>query len=650
MLVTAARNALRMPRIMKRLIALSVDTFLCVATVSLSLLLRLDEVGVPIGSQWFAYIGAVLIALPLFVSFGFYRAIFRYAGWGVLIAMIRACSIYTLIYGFVFTVVGVSGVPRTIGILQPILLFITISSSRAIARYWLAGEYNLLVRMHQRRRVLIYGAGAAGRQLAAGLATSVDMQVIGFVDDDEAWHGKLLNGKPVYPGTAVASLIDRLQISDLLLAIPSASRQQRNKIIEDVRGTSANIRTLPGLADLAHGRVTVTDLRELDVGDLLGRDAVPPDSALLSIPVRGKVVLVTGAGGSIGSELCRQAIALQPTTLLLLDSSEFNLYSVHRELQLRSQVSGHGAVDLVPLLASIQDRSRIDAILAAWKPNTIYHAAAYKHVPLVEHNVTEGVRNNAFGTLVLAQSAHRYEVERFVLVSTDKAVRPTNVMGATKRLAELILQALSAEESSTCFSIVRFGNVLDSSGSVVPLFRQQIRAGGPVTVTHPDVTRYFMTIPEAAQLVIQASAMAHGGEVFVLDMGQPVRIMDLARRMIESSGLFVRSESEPDGDIDITIVGLRPGEKLYEELLIGNNPEPTLHPRILKANEHFISSASLMRHLEDLSKMLDLNHIHEVRNKLQGLVIDYQAAADNADFILQRNQQQFMQPALNVVS
>jgi FlaA1/EpsC-like NDP-sugar epimerase len=393
------------------------------------------------------------------------------------------------------------------------------------------------------------------------------------------------------------------------------------------------VRTLPGVEDLAQGRVTITDLREPDIADLLGRAPVPPEPLLLSRNIRDKVVLVTGAGGSIGSELCRQIIRLDPAKLLLVEQSEFALYALHQELlPLDADAS-----KLLPLLASVRDASRMQEIMTTWRPQTIYHAAAYKHVPLVEHNPAEGIRNNVFGTLTAARVAQEQGVADFVLISTDKAVRPTNIMGASKRLAEMVLQALAANAPDTRFTMVRFGNVLGSSGSVVPKFRQQIRDGGPITLTHAEVTRYFMTIPEAAQLVIQAGAMGgltgEGGEVFVLDMGESVRIIDLARRMIELSGLTVRDEDQPEGDIEIRVTGLRPGEKLYEELLIGDNPEPTSHPRIMKAKEDFLMWAVLERKLAALQSALDMNDVPAIRQMLEELVSGYCSDSEIVDWV-----------------
>ncbi len=647
-----AAPLLALPRAAKRLLALTVDAGLCVLTVWLALLLRLERWVILEGPYWWAVAGSLVLALPLFVRFGLYRAIFRYSGTPAMMAVARAVTLYGACYATLFTLVGVHGVPRTVGLIQPLLLLLAVGASRALARYWLGGIYHgLLNRRHDELpRVLVYGAGSAGRQLVRALSHSREMQVVGFVDDDARLHGGTLLGLPVYRPDQLAERVRVLKVSDVLLAIPSASRQRRNEILELMRDAQVAVRTLPGLVDLAQGKVHVSDLRELDIDDLLGRAAVPPDPGLLARNIAGKVVLVTGAGGSIGSELCRQIVAAAPATLLLVERNEFALYGIHRDL-LQRLADGAGAVCVVPLLASVGSERRMTEIMATWRPHTVYHAAAYKHVPLVEHNPAEGVRNNVFGTLLAAQVAQRHGVADFVLVSTDKAVRPTNVMGASKRLAEMALQALAAapagdssggaDEKSgtpgggTRFSMVRFGNVLGSSGSVVPLFRQQIRDGGPITLTHADITRYFMTIPEAAQLVLQAGAMAAGGEVFVLDMGEPVRIIDLARRMVELSGLRVRDARDPDGDIAIETVGLRPGEKLFEELLIGDNPLPTQHPRIMKARDEFLPLSVLAERLDALSAALEDNDVPLIRRLLQQLVPGYRPEGDVSDWVHQ---------------
>lgn len=631
MVVNLSERVLVLPRIAKRAVALLVDGLLCILTVALAFALRLDGWSTPSSYQLFAYLGALIFAIPLFVSFGLYRAIFRFAGWGALVGVVRACVLYGLIYSFVFTIVGVPEVPRTVGLIQPALLLLGVGASRAFARALLGDGYRALLGASPQRRVLIYGAGSAGRQLAAALATSADMELVGFVDDDPRLQGSLLNGKRIFPPFALGDRINTLEIDDLLLAIPSATRQRRSEIVDNLKGTSAAIRTLPGLMDIAHGRVTVKDLRELDIEDLLGREAIPPDEKLLSDNITGRVVMVTGAGGSIGSELCRQILKQDPKVLVLVENSEFNLYAIEQDLEKIVSAQQHGEATLiVRALGSVQDESRMDCLMARWRPETIYHAAAFKHVPIVESNPGQGVLNNVFGTRTMARLAIRYSVRNFVLVSTDKAVRPTNVMGTTKRLAELVLQSLAATEPDTCFAMVRFGNVLGSSGSVVPLFRQQIQAGGPVTLTHKDITRYFMTIPEAALLVVQAGAMAKGGEVFVLEMGEPVRILDLARRMIELSGLRVRDDDCPDGDIAIEYVGLRPGEKLYEELLISANAESTSHPRIMKAREDFIPLRELEEQLYMLRRYAETDQTSKIIELLCSLVPEASNLRDNS--------------------
>lgn len=607
------------PRAAKRAIAVTVDIFLCLFAVALAYRLRLDEWLLPIGNQWISYAAAVVIALPIFIRLGLYRAIFRYVGWGGLVAVVRACAIFGVVYAVIFSAIGIPNIPRTIGILQPVLLFVSVGASRAIARYWLGTGYHEILGKNARRRVLVYGAGSAGRQLAAGLANSAEMQVVGFVEDDNTLQGSVLNGKHIYPSEKIIEVIDELEVADVLLAIPSASRQRRNQIIDSLRGHKVSVRTLPGIFELADGKVTVNDLRPLEIEDLLGRDPVPPNPELMGKCITGRCVLVTGAGGSIGGELCRKILEQRPTTLLLLDHSEYNLYMIEQELAAHRLIIANEC-QIVPLLATVQDENRVDEVIAQYRPSTIYHAAAYKHVPLVEANPAEGIRNNVFGTENVAKLAIKHRVEHFVLISTDKAVRPPNIMGASKRMAEMVLQSLADSGTATRFSMVRFGNVLGSSGSVVPLFHKQISTGGPVTVTHEDVTRYFMTIPEAAQLVIQAGAMAEGGDVFVLDMGEPVRIIDLARKMVELSGLQVKEGGEGEGDIEIHIVGLRPAEKLYEELLIGDSPLQTSHPRIMKARDAFPDHAVLVSQLKSLKTASRSGDHTLLRNVVQELV------------------------------
>lgn len=621
---------LGLPRVVKRIVALLVDAALCVLAVWFAYYLRLGEFVALTGNALIAVGASIAIALPVFIVSGLYRAIFRYSGWPALVTVARAVTIYGLLYAMLFTAVGFPEVPRTVGIIQPILLLLLVGASRSFARLWLGDQYQNILRKVSRPKVLIYGAGSSGRQLAAAMANSHEMQVVGFMDDDTSIHGRVLNGQRIYSPSNLRNLVATLRISTVLLAIPNIDRKRRNEILKQIRDVQVSVRTLPSVIDLAQGRVSVNDLRELDIDDLLGREPVAPNELLMAKTISEKVVLVTGAGGSIGSELCRQILAIRPNVLLLVEQSEFGLYAIHQELE--AQVSER-KVELVPLLASVQDVDRMQEIMAVWRPNTVYHAAAYKHVPLVEHNPCEGIKNNVYGTLHLARAALEHGVEDFVLISTDKAVRPTNIMGASKRLAEMVLQALAAIQSSTKFSMVRFGNVLDSSGSVVPKFRQQIRDGGAITLTHPEITRYFMTIPEAAQLVIQAGAMAEGGDVFVLDMGESVKIMDLARRMIELSGLTVRDEQNPEGDIPIEIMGLRPGEKLFEELLIGDNPLSTFHKRIMRAQDECMSWNELHKKLDGLEQALSKNDVVALRMVLQQMVPGYKPNDGIVDWV-----------------
>ena len=654
-----ARPLLAMPRIAKRGVVLGLDCAFCALTVWLAFYLRLGEF-IPIAgiAQWtpvVAIFASLFFGIPIFIISGFYRAIFRYNGLPALVAVSKAMFIYGILYTLVFTVVGIQGVPRTIGLIQPVLLLFFVGMSRMFARFWLGGVYLDILNKAKLPQVLIYGAGKVGRQLALAMANSSDMRVIGFLDDDVRLHGSLLNELPIYNPLELAELTDSLSITDVLLALPGASREHRNNILTKLAQYKLAVRNLPDLGDIATGRISMSDLRELDIDDLLGREPVKPDEQLLNKNTIGQTVMVTGAGGSIGSELCRQIYKIQPQKLLLVDMSEFALYQIHQELENLYQnefiktglQSTKDGVEIIPLIASVCDETRINAIISTWQPDTVYHAAAYKHVPLVEHNPGEGVFNNVWGTKVCALAAGRHGVKNFVLISTDKAVRPTNVMGASKRLAEMFLQALSEKslkerstELSTCFSMVRFGNVLGSSGSVVPLFREQIKNGGPVTLTHQDITRYFMTIPEAAQLVMQAGAMGEGGDVFVLDMGEPVRIYDLARKMIELSGLSLRNESTPDGDIEIVVTGLRPGEKLFEELLIGDNPMPTKHRRIMKAHEEFLELEDLMEYLDQLKTAIDQHQVTELRQILKKLVPGYEPQSELADWIHLQQQNQ----------
>ncbi|EED65435.1 nucleoside-diphosphate sugar epimerase/dehydratase [Comamonas testosteroni] len=640
-----ADHLLRLPRLFKQVVVLGVDVFMAVLAVWLAFYLRIDQVGAPVSDQGYVYGLAIVLFVPIFVRMGLYRAIFRYAGMPAVVATATSVLIYGIFFFAILLWMRWNGVPRSIGLIQPILFLLLAGGWRIVARYWLSEVNDSERDSTPKKHLLIYGAGEAGVQTASALDVMREFSVRGFVDDDPGKIGRTINGVPIIAPEDVAEFIGKHKISDILLAIPSLNRLRRREIIDQLQLLPAHVRSLPGMMDLASGKVTVADFQELDIEDLLGRDPVAPDRQLLAKNLAGKVVLVTGAGGSIGSELCRQIILERPQALVLVEHNEYGLYAIHHNLELLCKEHGL-SVQLLPRLGSIRNLRRLRAIFADCKPHTVYHAAAYKHVPLVQENPAEGILNNVFGTLNVARVAMECGAERFVLISTDKAVRPTNVMGASKRMAELVLQAMAGassvdfapidEESAgrptenrTCFCMVRFGNVLGSSGSVVPLFRSQLRKGGPLTVTHAGVTRYFMTIPEAAQLVLQAGAMGNGGDVFVLDMGKPVRIIDLARRMIQLSGLTVKDESHASGDIEIQVVGLRPGEKLYEELLIGDNPETTEHTRIMKAHENFLPWNELLPHLLTLRRAAKLGDDSTIHAELLQLVSGYVAPGES---------------------
>ena len=636
-LLKSAAPLLALPRPAKRLVVVALDIVLALVSVWVAFYLRLDQTGRPVLEQKYVYLLAPLLAIPIFVRLGLYRAIFRYTGMAALAATTKAVALYTVLFFGALLLLKWEGVPRSAGLIQPLLFLLFVGGSRALARFWLAG-WSAKAK-HAEGRLLIYGAGDAGVQTASALGIGRRFVLLGFIDDDVRKVGRSINGVNIMASSDVADAVERLGVTDILLAMPSLEREQRNRIISQLGSLPVHVRTLPAMVDLASGKVAIQDFQELDAEDLLGREPVPPDRALLTRNLSHRVVLVTGAGGSIGGELCRQIIRQQPSRLILVEHNEFGLYTIHAQL-LGLCAEHELAVHIIPLLASVGNFGRLREICQLYKPATVYHAAAYKHVPLVESNPSEGVLNNVFGTLNMARAAMESGAANFVLVSTDKAVRPTNVMGATKRMAELVLQALadnkslrfhlpdgtySAEvQNNTVFAMVRFGNVLDSSGSVVPLFRKQLQNGGPLTVTHEEVTRYFMTIPEAAQLVLQAGAMAKGGDVFVLDMGQPVKIMDLARRMVRLAGMTLKDASNPQGDIEITITGLRPGEKLYEELLIGDNPEVTAHERIMKAREAFLPWRELSPVLVEMRQAAIQSNGAVIRAILMDLVHGYQ--------------------------
>jgi FlaA1/EpsC-like NDP-sugar epimerase len=634
------QRLLGLPRLLKQLTAIATDLCVGALAASFAMSLRLES-WQPWGyaHHWMLSV-CVVTVLPLFTWFGLYRAIFRYAGMQMFHTLNKALLIYACMYALLFTVIGVPGVPRSMGFIQPVLFALGVMASRHLVRRLLGG-YGQLRKRKSVPRVLIYGAGAAGRQLATGLGQTHEVMVVGYVDDDARLHGHVLNGLPIFGQIQIPSVVNKQGVSQIYLALPSISRHRRNEIIQDLLPHRLQVRILPSLTDLTSGKVVMSDLKELDIEDLLGREPVPPNPMMMAQNNTGKVVLVTGAGGSIGAELCRQILKTAPSKLLLAELNEFALYAIEQDL--RKAMAADGAlaslkdVALVPLLADVRSAARMAEIMQTWQPHTVYHAAAYKHVPLVEHNPAEGVRNNVLGTWVLAEQAMAHGVRDFVLISTDKAVRPTNVMGASKRLAEMVLQAMAEQVQQQGqdmrLSMVRFGNVLGSSGSVVPLFRKQIKDGGPITLTDERITRYFMTIPEAAQLVIQAGAMASGGDVFVLDMGEPVKVIDLAKRMVELSGLDLKDDANPNGDIAIAVTGLRPGEKLYEELLIGENPLRTNHPRIMKAHENFVSLDVLQVKLQDLRLALDENDVPLIRSQLKDLVSGYQPEGDVVDWV-----------------
>lgn len=617
---------MKAPRGIKRAAIIAMDAGLCVLATVVAIYLRLGYLPRFNRPLLFATLLSVLLCLSVFWLGRAYRILFRYVSATTARLLARNVLAYAVPYAGVFTYYGINGVPRTLGLLQPAILLILILAGRvAVAQgiTFFGAERSSGTRPH----VLIYGSGSAGRQLLQALRERQEMVVVGFVDDDISLSGQMLDGLKVYRPTQIAAVVAERRVTDVLLALPSATRKRRAEIIEALRPLPVDVRTLPGVLDLVHGRVKVSDLREVEVDDLLGRSRVSPDVALIRRNIVGRSVLVTGAGGSIGSELCRQIVDAAPATVLLLDHSEYALYAIHAEIEAAVREAGL-ATRIVPLLGSVADARMMARVFSRWRPDVVFHAAAYKHVPLVEHNVVEAVHNNVIGTLCLARAALDHGTAHVVLISTDKAVRPTSVMGATKRLAEQVLQGLAAHDPGrTCFSMVRFGNVLGSSGSVVPLFRAQAHAGGPITITHREMTRYFMLIPEAAQLVIQAGAMARGGEVFLLDMGQPVRIIDLAYSVVAQSGLTVRDEANPDGDIEIREVGLRPGEKLYEELLIDSASQPSDHPLIMKATEAHIPWPELEPALDRLRALIERNDEEALLDELHRLVPEFAGGA-----------------------
>jgi FlaA1/EpsC-like NDP-sugar epimerase len=632
---------INLSRFQKQLILLLFDSITLIAIILVSFSIRLGYLYLPGSDLIWVVLSAPLIAIPVFMRFGLYRVVIRYIGFKALWSIAQAITLYALLWSMVSIMASIESIPRSVILINWLLGIVIIGGSRMVVRWFLSESENLIM-----TNVIVYGAGSAGRQLSIALTQSSDYRPVAFIDDNSELHRQTINGIEIFSRKNLDYLIKQKNVTEVLLAMPSISNIQRNKIINFLEPYGLYVRSLPGVSDLAQGKVKVADLSEVSVEDLLGRDSVLPNKDLLSLNITNKVVMVTGAGGSIGSELCRQILLLKPQVLLMFERSEFALYSIDKELANKTPP----ATKIMPMLGSVRDRNRLSNIMKKFDVDTIYHAAAYKHVPMVEYNNAEGVSNNIFGTLKCAQIAIENGVDTFVLISTDKAVRPANTMGATKRFSEMILQALTITQSKrgqnsqrgsergqncTCFSMVRFGNVLDSSGSVIPLFKEQIKQGGPITVTDPEITRYFMSIPEAVELVIQAGAMAKGGDVFVLDMGNPVRIKNLAEKMIRLSGLQVRDSLNPDGDIEIEYTGLRPGEKLYEELLIGGNISKTENLMIMRADEEMMAWDDLKPIIDEIEVALDRDDQVMLRNLLVKAVPGFKPQRDITDILFE---------------
>lgn len=627
---------LALPRRGKQAILFSADIVILWFALWAAFALRLEVWHVPVPVLLKLATLAPFLAFPIFVRLGLYRAIIRYVGLYALLAIVKAIVLYSILLAASVYLLGFAGVPRSIAPIQGLIAMLLVGGSRVLARHWLISSQRA-IEHRPRNRCLIYGAGSAGIQLATALAHSHEFLPVGMIDDDPVLHRSHISNYTVYSPHELPELIERLQVQDILIAIPSASQQRRKEIVTLLETLPVKILILPGVAALAQGKFTVSDLREIDIEDLLGRDPVLPNPKLIGATITGKSVMVTGAGGSIGAELCVQILMLSPKRLVLYELNEFALYQIEKSLHELSSKLPLAALDIHPILGSVCNSSRLKAVMSRFGVETVFHAAAYKHVPMVEMNPVEGVFNNVIGTWRCAEAARSTGVSTFVLISTDKAVRPTNTMGASKRLAEMVLQGLAATNHyKTCFTMVRFGNVIGSSGSVIPLFRDQLKKGGPLTVTDPEITRYFMTIPEAAQLVIQAGAMATGGEVFLLEMGEPIKILELAKRMIQLSGMSIKDDNTPDGDIEITFTGLRPGEKLYEELLIDPNAMATAHPRIMRAKETFPSWQQLEGVLTSLLYAVDHNDSDEIRTILACTVDGFEPQCGNIDLTRQR--------------
>ncbi len=601
---------LELPREIKVILMILVDSSLCCFSIWLSYYLRLGNFSTSVDLMLFPIVISITISFLVFWFLGIYKNILRSFDTYNIIKLFEAIVIYSIFFFLIITIFSIQNVPRTIGFIQPIVFLFLLYGTRSIFSYLL--NYNQINLKNKKRRALIYGSGNAGVQLMNSLENS-DLYIEGFVDDNKQLTGRTLNGKIIYNSSDLKKIIQLKNVSQVLLAIPSLKRNERNRIFREISKYSVTVKALPTLSDLAEGLVQTTDIQEPNLEDLLGREQIEPHTDLMTKNTFKKIVLISGAGGSIGSELCRQIIKLKPKTLILFENNEFALHKVNSDLnEIKRKNSQLENIKLVNLLGSVRDQKVVDQVINEWKPNTIFHAAAYKHVSLVEQNIIEGIKNNVFGTINILKSSVTNKVSTFVLISTDKAVKPINVMGATKRLSEMYLQALNKLNSDTNLTIVRFGNVLESSGSVIPIFKKQIQFGGPITLSDKNVTRFFMTIPEASSLVIQASAMSKKGEIFVLDMGKPIKILDLAEKMVRLSGLTVKDEHNLNGDIEIVIKGLYPGEKLHEDLLIGKNPLPTEHPKILKVEETFMKIEELEKKIEQLKILIDKRNIEEI--------------------------------------
>lgn len=627
-------------RTSKRIISVTYDCFAVTFSLYLAIALRLGTFSIPAETSILLCLAATLaVSIITFVRLGLYRAVLRYMAHQAMLSVfigVLVSSITLATTSFYFE----APMPRSVPVIYVFTALFFVGLPRSLFR-------NLVQLMHPRgkEKVIIYGAGDSGSQLSAALQHSPEFMPVAFIDEDQRLHRSSINGLVVHCVEQLDTLLRQHGVQKILLAVDTNSRHEKHRIVRQLEEYNVTVETIPPVADIVTGRAKIEELRHIEIEDLLGRDAVTPDEQLLGVNITGKVVMVTGAGGSIGSELCRQILHLRPNTLVLLELNEFHLYQVEQQLK-QMNICEQVDCEIVPLLGSVQHLRRLETVMRSYHVETVYHAAAYKHVPLIEQNLIEGVRNNVFGTWHCAEAAVAAGVKTFVLISTDKAVRPTNIMGATKRLAELAIQGIAQRQSDTRFCMVRFGNVLGSSGSVVPLFRQQIKEGGPVTVTHPEITRYFMTISEASQLVIQAGALAEGGDVFVLEMGEPVKIVNLAKEMILLSGLSVKDEENPDGEIEIEYTGLRPGEKLYEELLVGGNCTGTIHPRIMRAEEAYLAWEIIEEQLSAMDTMCRQYDFQGLHKLIQSEYTEYRPQHALEDLLHQQKEEE---PKLRIV-